>query len=262
MKPFLTLVFLLLSAALLAAVQNPPAKPDQVDSEKTLQALLASEGRQPVDDEVLRGIAREYNTEILCLIAKQYADLATKSRDACDSAREKYYTDCALGYAVKACDSNPRSPLAHALLSYCYARSAKLEGPAQKIRYARFVKSEAEKAIALDPRQDIALHVLGTWHYTVSRINPLLKEVAQVLYGSIPKASLESSAGYFQRAVSSKPDRLMHQAALAMTYAAMNQQDKAKQALAKAESLKPRDATDRMLLNQARQAVSAKGRAD
>ena len=165
MKPFLTLVFLLLSAALPAAVQNPPVKPDHADSEKTLQALLASEGRQPVDDEVLRGIAREYNTEILCLIAKQYADLATKSRDAGDSAREKYYTDCALGYAVKACDSNPRSPLAHALLSYCYARSAKLEGPAQKIRYARFVKSEAEKAIALDPRQDIALHVLGTWHY-------------------------------------------------------------------------------------------------
>jgi hypothetical protein len=54
----------------------------------------------------------------------------------------------------------------------------------------------------------------------------------------------------------------MHQAALAMTYAAMNQQDKAKQALAKAESLKPRDATDRMLLNQARWAVSAKGTAD
>jgi hypothetical protein len=186
-KPFLTLAFLLLCEALPAAVQIPPAKTDQAASEKTLQALLASEGRQPIDNEVLRGIAREYNTEILCLIAKQYADLATKARDAGDSAREKYYTDCALGYAVKASDSNPRNSLAHALLSYCYARSAKLEGPARKIRYARFVKSEAEKAIALDPRQDIALHVLGTWHYTVSRINPLLKEVAKSLPGILSR---------------------------------------------------------------------------
>lgn len=235
-----------------------PSQPPYAQSEQALQSLLASERQQPVDDEVLRGIAKEYNTEILCLIAKQYADLAAKAHESGNPSREKYYSDCALGYAVRASAANPRNPLAHALLAYCYSRSAKLEGPSGKMRYARFVKSEAEKAVELDPHQDIALHVLGTWHYTVARLNPVLKEIAQTLYGSLPKASLESSADYLRRAVSAKPESLMHQAALAMTYAALNQREKAVQALAAAEALPAKSTSDRLLLSEARQAVAGK----
>lgn len=233
-------------------------QPSFAKSEEALQSLLLSEQQQPVDDEVLRGIAKEYNTEILCLIAKQYADLATKAHDSGNLSREKYYTDCALGYAVRACAANPRSPLAHALLSYCYSRSAKLEGPSGKMRYARFVKSEAEKAIALDPHQDIALHVLGAWHYTVARLNPVLKQIAQTLYGSLPQASLQASAEYLRRAVSAKPESLMHQAALAMTYAAMGQKEKAQQALSAAEALPAKTSSDRLLLSEAKRAVTGK----
>lgn len=252
------LIPLLFATARGSEATPAPTQPSFAQSEQALQSLLAGERQQPVDDEVLRGIAKEYNTEILCLIAKQYADLATKAHEADASSREKYYTDCALGYAVRACAANPRSPLAHALLSYCYSRSAKLEGPAGKMRYARFVKNEAEKAITLDPRQDIALHVLGAWHYTVARLNPVLKEIAQTLYGSLPEASLESSADYLSRAVNAKPDSLMHQAALAITYAAMKRKDKARQALEAAESLPVKTSSDRMLLTEARRAVTGK----
>lgn len=159
---------------------------------------------------------------------------------------------------MKACAANPRSPLAHALLSYCYSRSAKLEGPSGKMRYARFVKSEAEKAIALDPHQDIALHVLGAWHYTVARLNPVLKQIAQTLYGSLPQASLQASAEYLRRAVSAKPNSLMHQAALAMTYAAMGQKEKAQHSLAAAEALPAKTSSDRLLLSEAKRAVAGK----
>jgi hypothetical protein len=258
----LALSFFIATVAVTQASVTTPQpqlpQPSFAKSEEALQSLLLSEQQQPVDDEVLRGIAKEYNTEILCLIAKQYADLATKAHDSGNLSREKYYTDCALGYAVRACAANPSSPLAHALLSYCYSRSAKLEGPSGKMRYARFVKSEAEKAIALDPHQDIALHVLGAWHYTVARLNPVLKEIAQTLYGSLPQASLQASADYLQRAVRAKPESMMHQAALAMTYAAMNQKEKARQALAAAEALPPKDAGERLLLAEARHAVSGK----
>lgn len=161
---FAALPLVIAAAHAAGTTTTPQPQPPFAQSEKALQSLLASEQQRPVDDEVLRGIAKEYNTEILCLIAKQYADLATKAHEAGNLTREKYYTDCALGYAVRASAANPRNPLAHALLSYCYSRSAKLEGPSGKMRYARFVKSEAEKAVELDPRQDIALHVLGAWH--------------------------------------------------------------------------------------------------
>ena len=258
MKSRYFLALPLLIAVAHAAGTTAQPQPSFAKSEQALQSLLATEQQQPVDDEVLRGIAKEYNTEILCLIAKQYADLATKAHEAGNTSREKYYTDCALGYAVRACSADPRSPLAHALLSYCYSRSAKLEGPSGKMRYARFVKSEAEKAISLDPHQDIALHVLGAWHYTVARLNPVLREIAQTIYGNLPKASLQSSAEYLRRAVSAKPDSLMHKAALAMTYAALNQGAKAQQALAAAESLPAKTSSDRMLLREAQRAVAGK----
>lgn len=266
MKPrlLLSLPFIITAGTAALASEAPTApqsgkhQPSFVKSEQALQSLLLIEQQLPVDDEVLRGIAKEYNTEILCLIAKQYADLATKAHDAGNAAREKYYTDCALGYAVKACAADPRSALAHALLSYCYARSAKLEGPSGKMRYARFVKIEAEKAIALDPRQDIALHVLGALHYTVAQLNPVLKQIAQTLYGSLPKASLQSSADYLRRAVRAKPDTLIHQAALAMTYSAMGQKEKAQQALAAAKALPAKTSSDRLLLSEAQRAVAEK----
>lgn len=96
MKPrHLALLFIIAAVALVAVTetsattpQPQPPQPSFAKSEEALQSLLLNEQQQPVDDEVLRGIAKEYNTEILCLIAKQYADLATKAHDAGNTARE------------------------------------------------------------------------------------------------------------------------------------------------------------------------------
>ena len=196
------------------------------------------------------------NTEILSLIAKQYSQLAADAHASGDKKSEQLLTDCALGYAVRAENANPGNALAHASLAICYARSSLLEGARRKIEYSKLVRSEAERAVALDPNQDVALHVLGAWNYNMVELNPFLKKIVEVIYGRFPEASLPVSAAYFQRAAKAAPTRLMHQAALAKTYAAMGDKENARRALAAAEALLVKEKEDEGLLKEARQAVA------
>lgn len=196
------------------------------------------------------------NAEILSLMAKQYSQLAADAHAVGDKKAEQGLTDMALGTANRAVNANPKSALAHASLAICYARSSLLEGAKKKIEYSKLVRSEAEKAVALDPNQDVALHVLGAWNYNMEQLNPFLKKIVEAVYGNFPDASLQSSASYFQRAAKAAPMRLMHQAALAKTYAAMGDKDKARRALAAAEALHVQEKEDAGLLKEAQQVVA------
>lgn len=216
----------------------------QLRNQQALQLALQAEQLAPK------------NAEILCLIAKEYSQLAADARDAGKTREERWLDDLALGYGVRAVNADPGSALAHASLAICYARSSLLEGARKKIEYSKQVRLEAEKAIALDPNQDVALHVLGAWNYNMVQLNPFLKKVVECIYGKFPEASLADSALYFQRASAAAPTRLMHQAALARTYAAMGEKEKALRALASAEALPIKEKEDAFFLKQARQAVS------
>lgn len=222
---------------------------------ETLRVLTEAEKNSPFNNSVLRQIAKAYQTEILCMIAKQYWQLAAEAGATGNAKEERLLTDCSLGYGIKAVNSNPDSALAHAVLAICYAHSAELESPQKKISYSKLVRSESEKSLDLDPRQDIALHVLGAWNYSMATLNPLLKSIAEMVYGKLPSASLKSSADYFQRASQVAPARVMHKAALAKTYAAMGEKEKALKTLAAAEALPSVDKEDAKILGEARLAV-------
>lgn len=211
---------------------------------EALQLLLQAEQLDP------------RNAEILSLIAKQYSQLAADAHAAGDTKAERHLSDCALGAAIRAVNADPKSALAHASLAICYARSSLLEGAKKKIEYSKLVRSEAERAVGLDPNQDVALHVLGAWNYNMVQLNPFLKKIVEVIYGEFPSASLEASATYFQRAAKAAPTRLMHQAALAKTYAAMGDKEKATRALAAAKALSVKEKEDSALLKEAQQAVA------
>ena len=234
---------------------SSPGHEDTPPDKETLRVLTEAEKNSPFNNSVLRQIAKAYQTEILCMIAKQYWQLAAEAGAKRNIKEERLLTDCSLGYGIKAVNSNPDSALAHAVLAICYAHSAELESPQKKIAYSKLVRSESEKSLQLDPRQDIALHVLGAWNYSMATLNPLLKSIVELVYGRLPDASLKSSTEYFQRASQVAPTRMMHKAALAKTYAAMGEREKALKTLAAAEALPSLDKEDAKILNAARLAV-------
>ena len=247
------LLLLLIGMPPLSAVETASAR-DLLRQAKQADASLRNEESLRLSLQAEQVDAK--NSEILALIAKQYSQLATDAHASGDKKSEQLLTDSALGYAVRAVTADPESPLAHASLAICYARSSLLGGTRKKIEYSKLVRSEAEKAVALDPNQDVALHVLGAWNYNMVELNPFMKKIVEAIYGRLPESSLASSAAYFQRAVSAAPTRLMHQAALARTYAAMGDQEHARRALAAAEALPVKEKEDAGLLTEARQAVA------
>ena len=84
------------------------------------------------------------------------------------------------------------------------------------------------KAIELNPNEDFAYHVLGRWHFGIANINPVLKLLTKIVYGSLPKASNEEAVHYLRKATEIAPQTIMHHYELARIYVALGQRDLAR----------------------------------
>ena len=76
---------------------------------------------------------------------------------------------------------NPNGWEGHSGLASNLGRLALFEGGKAKIEMAREVKAEAERALALNPKDDRAMHVLGRWHREIARLSVFEKTAAQLI---------------------------------------------------------------------------------
>jgi len=207
---------------------------DQLDAQlKTKEALavyLEAEKLQPANAELLHRIAKQYG--------ESQNDVSSK-----DEKRSVGMT--ALDYSKRAVAADPKNSMAHLALAVCYGRVAPFLDNKTKIAYSKLVKEHAEKARDLDPRtNDLVYHVLGAWNYELANLNPVLRAVAQFIYGKLPSASNEAAVENFKKAVELNPRRLANYIELGRTYAAMGKSDEARAALEKGLSLPNRERDD------------------
>lgn len=167
---------------------------------------------------------------LLCHIAKQYGE----SMDDTDSKDEKLAVgEKALGYAQRAVNADPGSELAQLSLAVCYGRLAPLLDSRTKICYSKLVKEYADKAVAMNPGDDLAWHVLGAWNYELANLNGFVRAIAKMIYGEIPAASNTDAEKDFRKAISLNPARVGNWVELGRTYAAMGRKAEAREALSK-----------------------------
>jgi tetratricopeptide (TPR) repeat protein len=108
------------------------------------------------------------NADILLRISQQYSNLIGQAKspaDGLDDAKQS------LDAAKQAVALAPDNPKAHLALSVAYGRMTDFDDNRTKIEDSRHVKSEAEETLKLNPREDIAYHVLGRWNYGVATLN-------------------------------------------------------------------------------------------
>jgi len=194
------------------------------------------------------------NADILLRISQQYSNLigqAKSPEEGLDDAKQS------LDAAKQAVAAAPDNPKAHLALSVAYGRMTDFDDNRTKIEDSRLVKSEAEKTLLLNPREDIAYHVLGRWNYGVATLNPVLKLIARFIYGGMPDASLEEAVKDYQKAIAIAPQRVIHHAELARTYTAMGNTDDARKEWETVLTLKP---DDNESLNDEKEAREALGR--
>jgi tetratricopeptide (TPR) repeat protein len=149
-------------------------------------------------------------------LARALIDMSTLSKDAdqqkqcCIEAEELART------AVKL---NPDGSKGHAYLAVAVGKLALYEGGKRKVSLASEVKTEAERAVKLDDKEDVAYHVLGVWNREMAELNWMLRKFAELLYGKFPSASLDEAIHDLERASQLAPRIVPHRVELGITLA-------------------------------------------
>jgi tetratricopeptide (TPR) repeat protein len=164
-------------------------------------------------DSVL--MAEAGNAADLCLLARRYCDLTYLTNSI---AVQKELVARALACAQQALADDPTNAVAHASVAVCYAKSCGYADLKTELAYSRLFKQEAEKAIALDPKQDVAYYLLGRWNYALANVGFFSRAYVKIVYGGLPPASMQEAINNFKEACTLAPNRILNHAGLAMAY--------------------------------------------
>jgi tetratricopeptide (TPR) repeat protein len=213
-----------------------------LDNQKALDAYLAAEKIAPPDAELLRRIAQEY------------AELMT---DTNSDDEKRDLGAKAIDYAKRAAAAGPNDAMAQLAVAVCYGRVAPLMDNRTKIAYSRLVKEYADKALALDPNNDLTYNVLGSWNYELASLNPILRSIAGWIYGTLPDASYEEAAKDFQKALRLNPNRLANHIGLGRADAALGKTAEARTELDRGLSMPDQAKDDPYVKEKARETLKS-----
>jgi tetratricopeptide (TPR) repeat protein len=182
------------------------------------------------------------NVTNLCVLTKRYCDLMFLAASV-DAKKDLLIraTACARR-AVALC---PTNSTAHASLAVCFAKACPLADIKDAVAYSRLLKAEAETAVRLNPREDVAYYLLGRWNCGVANMGILAAAYVRVVYGGLPSASNEEAIADFKKAIAIAPDHPIYHAGLANVYKITGQTAAAQAEFKKCVALKPSDRNDR-----------------
>jgi tetratricopeptide (TPR) repeat protein len=134
----------------------------------------------------------------------------------------------------------------HFALAAAAGRVALTLGKKQRIQRARLIRDEAQRALALDPRNDGAWHILGRWNAEIMRLSGLSRFFAKRFLGAgiFGQASWAAAVSDMQQAAALDPGRLYHRLELAEIYVDRKRYDDARAELAQLAALPDRELLD------------------
>ena len=148
--------------------------------------------------------------------SRELTDIGKLMPDAQRKERDSVYAE-ALAFAQRAVRVDSMGADGHYMVAVAAGRVALTKSAKERVRSARLVRDEALRAVALDPRHDGALHVLGRWNAEIMRLPGLTKFFAKTFLGAsiFNAASWDSSFVYFDRAIQLNPQNIYHHLDLA-----------------------------------------------
>ena len=219
---------------LLAASLVPTVNCSAVDLLADEQLFVEIDTQMATDQvrQALQGLARLQNqygarVEILWRMAQGHYELARKLK----GEQRQEHLQQAEASARAAIERDPENDEGYKWLAVALGAGVKNADTRSQITRSRLVKENIEKALALDPEDDISWLILSRWHYKISRLGFLARTLAKIIYGGLPKASMEAAERSLLRAIALH-DRIAHRYNLAKVYA---QQGKHAQAIAQLE---------------------------
>ncbi|MGE0443537.1 MAG: tetratricopeptide repeat protein [Gemmatimonadales bacterium] len=159
-------------------------------------------------------------------------------------ARDSLYQE-ALRHARIAAVDTTRSEGAFAL-AMALGRIALTRSRTDRASFAEPIYTAASRALALDPNQDGAHHILGLWNAEARRLSGVSRFFAKSLFGGgiLGRASWAAAIEHLEAAVRIDPDRIYHRLDLARVYADRKRYADARNQLDAIERLPDRERHD------------------
>lgn len=210
-------------------------------ADKALQHYLPAEKLEP------------QNVPLLLRIARQYRHLMT---DASSSTEKLRLGGMALGYGKRAAALAPNDSEAQLSPAITYGKMLPLQGSKEQVDASPRIKAGADKAIRLDPRNDVAWHVLGRWHQALANVGGVKRALGGLIYGKLPTTTNEAAVACFDKAIAINPKRLRHYIELGRTYAQMGKNAEARLFIQKGMSMPNMEHDDPELKQRGREALA------
>lgn len=162
-----------------------------------------------------------------------------------NAARDSVY-QLAEAHARRAVGTNPDGANGHFALANALGRASLTKGNKERIKQAAEIRTEALRAIELDPRHDGAYHILGRWNAELMRVSGLQRFFAKNFLGAdlFDQASWEAAIMNLEKAVELDPTRVYHHVDLADIYIDRRRYADARTQLEAVASLPERDVMD------------------
>jgi tetratricopeptide (TPR) repeat protein len=125
----------------------------------------------------------------------------------------------------------------HAWRAAALGNIAMSEGGKTKVKLTHVIKHELDAAIALDPGNDIAYSILGSFYLALGNVSWIERQLANIFLGSLPDGGYEEAEQALKKAIAIAPNVVRHHFELGRVYMAMDRMQEAMEELRIAISL-------------------------
>jgi tetratricopeptide (TPR) repeat protein len=141
-------------------------------------------------------------------------------------------------FARRAVDINPKGSKGFLQIAMALGRVGQHVGAKEALQLAKESKQAVDRAIELNPSDDVAWQILGQWHRRLGTLGTFEREFANTFLGGVPaEASADKAIECFQKAIELNPRFAGHYVELAQTYAKLDRREEAIQTYQKVLTL-------------------------
>lgn len=249
------------TVVLFACVLAPAATAQQSQGDGTgqVQALITEANQLATVTFDNEGALKKYqeaeklapdNYDVLWGTSRSYIDIGEHLPGTTDEQRQKQleYYQKALDYANKTVQAHPTMAQGYLRRAIANGRVALFKGVWESLDLVKAVKADAEKAIALDPKDATAEYILGRTHAKVSEKPSIVRWPLGLSW-----ASYEEAVKHYEKAIALRPEFVMYRLDAARAYAELEEYDAARKQLNAIPQIPDKDEDDPKFREEAKQ---------
>jgi tetratricopeptide (TPR) repeat protein len=190
------------------------------------------------------------NYEVLWRISRSYVDIGEHLPGKTDADKEKQleYYQKSLNYAEAAIKANPNESNGYLRRAIANGRVALFKGVWSAIDYVKQVKTDCEKAIEINPKNEVAYYILARTHAKLCEKSKMIRWPLGLGW-----ANMDDAIKYYEKAIALRGNYIMFRLDAARAYVEEDNTAKAKEYLVAIAAYPKQDEDDDTFRKEAKE---------